>query len=185
MLNKLANIFAKSNAVPEENTYAQIVAQARQIPFYRDADVPDTLDGRFDMIVLHVFLLIHRTNAEGDEESTDYAQLVFDRMFMDMDESLREMGVGDLSVGKKIKKMARVFYGRSQAYENALKSEENTLDEVAKVVARNIYDDEQAVEKAKGLAAYIIAAVDHLAEQPIEDILAGKISFPQFQGQVS
>ncbi|MGI9373272.1 MAG: ubiquinol-cytochrome C chaperone family protein [Hyphomicrobiales bacterium] len=184
MLDKLANIFTKSNDLPEENTYAQIVAQARQEAFYRDAGVPDTLDGRFDMIVLHVFLLIHRTNQEGDDRSIEYAQRVFDCMFNDMDESLREMGVGDLSVGKKIKKMARVFYGRAQAYENALNRGENSGESLAISVARNVFSDENRLKEGKRLASYVVSAVDLLSEQPIEDILAGNIQFPQVQDNI-
>ena len=85
--------------------YEKIVAQARRPAFYLAGNVEDSVDGRFDMLVLHVYLLVNRMYTDGDERGTTFSQGVFDHLFEDMDRSLREMGVGDLSVGKKIKKM--------------------------------------------------------------------------------
>ncbi|WP_374466727.1 ubiquinol-cytochrome C chaperone family protein, partial [Ferrovibrio sp.] len=90
--------------------YRAIVAQSRQAGFYREHGVPDSLDGRFDMIVLHSFLVMRRLRRIG-AAAEPLSQQLFDLMFADMDSNLREIGVGDLSVGKKVKAMAQAFYG--------------------------------------------------------------------------
>src|SRR5262245_48094906 len=95
--------------------YAAAIAQARQPVFYAGLRVPDTVDGRFELVALHVFLILQRLKSEP--EATPFAQALFDTMFADMDRNLREMGVGDLSVGKKVKAMAQGLYGRIAAYE--------------------------------------------------------------------
>jgi cytochrome b pre-mRNA-processing protein 3 len=114
--------------------YAKAVAQARQPVFYAEREVPDTVDGRFDLLVLHVFLLLHRLGAEG-KATKKLAQGLFDLMFADMDRSLREMGVSDMRVGKKVKEMARAFYGRVDAYEPVL----GDLAKLEEALARNLY----------------------------------------------
>lgn len=101
-----------------DKLYAAIVAQARSESFYRDCGVPDTVDGRFDLIVLHTYIVLDRLRAEG-EAGRKLSQQLFDTLFDDMDRSLREMGVGDLSVGKHVKRMASGFYGRMKAYDEA------------------------------------------------------------------
>jgi len=118
--------------------YAKAVAQARLPVFYAEREVPDTVDGRFDLLALHVFLLLHRLGVEeghARRETKRLSQGLFDLMFADMDRSLREMGVSDMSVGKRVKEMARAFYGRIDAYEPA-------LDDAARLeqaLARNLY----------------------------------------------
>ncbi|MGB1548449.1 MAG: ubiquinol-cytochrome C chaperone family protein, partial [Alphaproteobacteria bacterium] len=89
--------------------YTQIVAQARRKEFYTAGGVPDTLDGRFEMLALHAFLVLYRLKRLDADE---LAQALFDMMFADMDENLREIGVGDLSVDKRVKRMVSAFYGR-------------------------------------------------------------------------
>ena len=95
--------------------YGAAVAAARDPYLYATLDVPDTLDGRFDAVVLHVFLVIRRLNEEA-EAGPAMAQAVFDAMFLDMDINLREMGVGDMSVGRRNKAMWEAFHGRCAAY---------------------------------------------------------------------
>ena len=104
--------------------------------FYADWGVPDTLDGRFDMISLHAFLVLDRL--KGTEQA--FRQGLVDEFFADMDRSLREMGVGDLSVGKKVRKMAEVFYGRVAAYDQALAGPDGALEAA---IARNVFPDVQ------------------------------------------
>ena len=101
----------------ERKLYEAIVAAARHPVFYARWGVADTIDGRFDMIILHAFAVLERMKGEAPE----FRQRLVDEMFSDMDRSLREMGVGDLSVGKRIRVMAEVFYGRISAYESAFK----------------------------------------------------------------
>src|SRR5260370_6969849 len=95
--------------------YRRVVEQARQPIFFTDYGVPDTLDGRFELICLHAFLYLHRLKGEPPP-ATWLCQSFFDEMFADFDRALREMGTGDLSVRKHVKRTARAFYGRIRAY---------------------------------------------------------------------
>lgn len=154
--------------------YRAVVEQARRPDFYRDLGVPDTLDGRFDMVVLHAFLVLHRLKAEGQAQGP-VGQALFDLMFADMDASLREMGVGDLSVGKKVKQMATGFYGRVAAYEQGLDAGVAALGEALR---RNLYG---TVEPAQGhvaaMAGYVRRQADLLATQPVAAVLVGQVRF--------
>ena len=88
--------------------------------FYRALGVPDTLDGRFDLVALHAFLLIHRLQ-DAPDPGPALAQAVFDAMFSDMDNNLREIGVSDLSVGKRMRAMWEAFHGRAKVYATAIR----------------------------------------------------------------
>ncbi len=122
----LSRLFRRAPQVADAYPlYAGAVAQARQPVFYARLGVPDTVDGRFDLVALHIFLILQRLKAEPD--AAPFAQAVFDAMFADMDRNLREMGVGDLSVGKKVKAMAQGLYGRIAAYEAGLAAGEEAL----------------------------------------------------------
>ena len=178
IFEKLIRRFQSSEPV-ERRIYESIVAQARQPEFYADAGVPDTVDGRFDMIVLHVCLLVLRLNKEGSAEAKKFAQAVFDEMFMDMDHSLREMGVGDLSVGKKIKKMARVFYGRASAYEKAFEGGEGVEERLEEVISRNILEGEDNDAGVGKIARYAVSSAALLEKQGVSDIYTGNIEFPE------
>ena len=154
--------------------YRRVVEQARQTVFFTDYGVPDTLDGRFELICLHAFLYLHRLKADRPQASP-FCQCFFDRMFADFDRSLREMGVGDLSVGKHVKRMARAFYGRILSYEAGLAGEDSVL---AAALARNVFGTVSAPESAvDDMATYVRRAVRALRSQSAADLLAGDISF--------
>ena len=109
MLNRLLSRLRRSSEwSPGSALYFALLQQARHAVFFRDWGVPDTVDGRFDMIVLHAMLVIRRLR-QGGAEGQAVAQEMFDRMFLDFDRSLRELGVGDMSIGKQIKKMGKAF----------------------------------------------------------------------------
>jgi cytochrome b pre-mRNA-processing protein 3 len=116
--------------------YGAAVAAARAPRLYAELGVPDTLDGRFDMVGLHAFLLIDRLRREAPPGPA-LAQSVFDAMFSDMDVTLREMGVGDLSVGKRVREMWEAFHGRAAAYEAALAEADDAA--LATALARNVW----------------------------------------------
>src|SRR5574340_1791889 len=99
--------------------YISVVEQARRSEFYLELAVPDSLDGRFDLLTLHMFLLLNRLG-QGGRAFRGLGQALFDLMFADMDQSLRELGVSDTAVGGRVKAMARAFYGRVAAYEPGL-----------------------------------------------------------------
>ncbi|MCX5493630.1 ubiquinol-cytochrome C chaperone [Kaistia dalseonensis] len=162
--------------------YGAIVAQSRQPAFYADWLVPDTLDGRYDMIVLHDFLLFYRLKTESDADRR-LGQAVFDIFLKDMDGALREMGVGDISVPKKLKKMAEVFYGRVSAYDAALAAGDGAALEAA--IARNIFPEGDPAGSAGRMAAYVEAATVALAAQPIDVIRAGRIDFPAIRSNTA
>jgi len=154
--------------------YQRIVDQARQPVFFTEHGVPDTLDGRFELICLHAFLYLHRLKADRPQASP-FCQSFFDRMFADFDRSLREIGVGDLSVGKHVKRMARAFYGRILSYEAGLAGDDAAL---AVALARNVFGTVSAPEcAADEMAAYVRRAVRTLRSQSATDLLAGDISF--------
>lgn len=153
--------------------YAAVVAQARHHDFYADWGVPDTPTGRFDLIVLHSFLVLHRL--KGDAAGRPLAQALCDAVVEDMDRNLREMGTGDLSVGKKVKRLMEGFYGRLGAYEEALQSGDDML---ISVLRRNLYasvDSDDAGSAA--LARYVRREAAALQGQPIEQLSAGTVSF--------
>jgi len=156
--------------------YSVIVAKARQPYFYADLRVPDTVEGRFDMIALHAILVMNRL-ATGNAPAKVLSQKIFDEMFSDMDRALREMGAGDLSVGKKVRRMAEVFYGRAKAYRDALG--QGDLPGLEQALARNIYPDGAEPDNLARLARYAAASSRALAGQSDVDVLAGRIYFPE------
>jgi cytochrome b pre-mRNA-processing protein 3 len=155
--------------------YEAAVAQARQPAFYMHAAVPDTLDGRFDLLSLHAFLVFHRLRDEGPQAGA-VSQALFDHMFADMDENLREIGVGDLSVGRKVKTMAKALMGRIAAYEPGLSDSAVLADALGRNLYRGAAVDAQAVAR---VARYMTTAVAELARQGTAALLEGKIRFPE------
>jgi cytochrome b pre-mRNA-processing protein 3 len=150
-----------------------IVAQARQPAFYTALGVPDTLDGRFELIALHGFLLMHRL--KGEPTGVDLAREVAERIFDDLDASLREMGAGDLGVGKRIKKMGEAFYGRVAAYDAGLAEG----GDLAEALRRNLYGTAAPSEDALAAAtAYVRKSHSYLKNISFSDIFSGQIKFP-------
>jgi cytochrome b pre-mRNA-processing protein 3 len=133
--------------------YGAVVARARNRHFYEEFQVPDTFDGRFEMYVMHLFLLHNRLKNEA-QEHRQISQLVFDAFIDDMDAALREAGVGDQTVPKRIKKMTRVFYGRTGVYETALQ-DDNVVAALEPVIARNLYPDTDSGGAESRLAGYM------------------------------
>ncbi len=155
--------------------YSAAVGQARMPEFYEDHGVADTPDGRFDMIMLHVYLLIRRLK---DESGTgrDLAQAVFDLMFADMDQNLREMGAGDVGVSIRIKDMAKAFYGRIAAYDAGLAGA--TDEELAVALRRNLYRKTEVADTAvAAMAAYVRGQSAALTAQNTDELLRGVIDF--------
>lgn len=159
--------------------YNAVVAQSRQPAFYTRLGVPDTLDGRFDMIVLHAFLILYRLKRESGKPVQTLSQALFDLMFADMDHNLREMGVGDLSVGKKVKQMAGAFMGRIAVYEEGLAAQSDVLE---RALTRNLYrrdpdDPTLAPECPALMAEYVRRESRSLVDQPLDRLMAGQVTF--------
>ncbi|MEP0944290.1 MAG: ubiquinol-cytochrome C chaperone family protein [Rhizobiaceae bacterium] len=130
--------------------------------------MPDTFDGRFEMLVMHLFLIHNRLKDEA-QEHRKISQLVFDAFIDDMDAALREAGVGDQTVPKRIKKMTQVFYGRTGAYETAL-AEENVAQALSPVIARNLFPEIDSGGAEVALADYMAGQAAVLVDLPAEAI---------------
>jgi len=155
--------------------YGTIVAQARMPSFYQDFAVTDSINGRFDLLVLHLVLVIERLNRE--EGLRDLAQGLFDRFCRDMDDNLREIGIADLKVPKEMRKMGEAFYGRGQAYQTALAAPGAAALE--ETLVRNIYAGSAppAAVTAR-LAAYVREVVRVLDTQDASALEAGRLQLP-------
>ena len=164
MFKKFFNGFQRKRDVYQ--LYNIIVEQARTPAFYLEFEVEDTVDGRFDMILLHLFLILQRLEREGELEERLQRELQ-EAFINDMDRSLREMGVGDMSVGKQVKKMSVAWFGRSKAYSKALEVDDNKLLEDA--LNRNIYRDDPK-NSAVRLSQYVRASYASLNQQSVDDI---------------
>jgi cytochrome b pre-mRNA-processing protein 3 len=171
----LRDLFTPTEEGLVDRLYGRLVAQARAPGLYTACGVPDTFDGRFEALVLHLFLLLHRLK----RESADLRALgtrIGERMIVDFDENLREMGVGDLSVGKKVTFMAEATYGRVAAYDSGLAAGDDGLEAALR---RNLYGTVVDPDAAKvaHVAAYMRRVAAHLAHQPVADIRAGRVDF--------
>jgi cytochrome b pre-mRNA-processing protein 3 len=153
--------------------YGAIVAQARNPALYTDFGVPDTVEGRFEMIILHLALTLRHLRADEAEKAV--GQEVFDAFCADMDRSLREMGVGDLGVGKRMRKMAEAFYGRAGRYDQGLSA--GDAGEVAATIGRSVYGEADD-PRARLLAAYATAADAALAATPADGLMVARIAWP-------
>ena len=160
--------------------YAAAVRQARNPTLYTEGGVADTLDGRFDLIVLHVVPLMRRLR-QCDEAGRQMSQALFDVMFDDMDQSLREMGVGDLRVGKRVKQMARAFYGRAMAYDRAFEQAPGAerRRSIAEALERNVFNnDPPAADRVHALAGYVETLLDALDRHSAAALLGGELGLP-------
>ena len=158
-----------------ESLYDRIVAAARQPAFYGVLGVPDTPIGRYEMIALHVFLFLHRVRGAAPPLK-GIAQELTDTFFLEVEHSIRELGVGDLGVPKRMKKLARMFYGRAESYGAALDAEDAAA--LSAALARNVTPERPDWPGAASLAAYALAARRLLAAQSPAELESGRIGFP-------
>jgi cytochrome b pre-mRNA-processing protein 3 len=169
------NHFRKPHA-PQRGTieaiYGMIVAQAREPLFYAGLGVPDTVNGRFDMVLLHLWMVLRRLRPV--DGGADLAQALFDHFCGDMDDNLREMGVGDLTVPKRMQKFGEAFYGRAAAYDSALDAGTEPL---AQALCKNILDGGD-IGRGRLLAAYAKAAIAGLAAPDDASLGNGSWQFP-------
>lgn len=154
--------------------YMALVEQARQPAFYVDRGVPDDKEGRFDMIVMHAFLVLRRLKRDHDK-TNELAQAVFDVMFADMDRNLREMGVSDLVVGRRVKNLVKAFYGRVVAYEAGLDGADEVL---AAALERNLFRNTKPEDRdIAGMIQYMRREAESLDVQSLENLMSGEVSF--------
>ena len=174
----IARLFrrAKLRLSPADALYSAVVEKSRDAAFYASFGVPDTVDGRFDMIVIHTMLVFRRLR-DGGSNADNTGQMLFDWMFKDMDRSLREMGVGDVGVARHIKKMAKAFYGRAAEYEKGLDGDPAVL---AQSLETNVFRQGTPSPAALvSMADYLRRAASFLGQQSVADIVAGCVRFPE------
>jgi cytochrome b pre-mRNA-processing protein 3 len=150
-----------------------IVAQAREPAFYTSLGVRDTVNGRFDMLILHLWLVLRRL--QSMEGANGLSQALFDRFCADMDDNLREMGVGDLTVPKRMQAFGEAFYGRTAAYDLAFGEGE---EELAQALSKNVFNGE-ALDSARALAAYARETSENFAKLDDASLPKGAWTFPQ------
>ena len=151
--------------------YGAAVAQARSPALYEALRAPDTPEGRFELYTLHVVLILRRLKRQGPQ-AQETAQGLFDAYLRSLDDGLRELGVGDLSVGKKMRKLGEAFYGRAKSYDEAMEALPDDTALTA-LIGRTLGEGDVA-----GLTAYSARAAQALAAQPLDTILQGDITWP-------
>ena len=174
MFKRLFNRGSQVDRLIVDAIYGEIVAAARQPTFYSAWDVPDTPLGRFEMMGLHVFLLLHRLRGE-EGAAREAAQEITDEFFRDVDHSIRELGIGDVGVPKRMKKLSRMFYGRVLSYGEAIDKGDRAM--LAEALARNVQPGIEGWTGAAPLAAYVMEAAAGLASRRSDEILAGRLHF--------
>ena len=163
-----------------EQLYAAIVAQARQPSFYSELGLADTIPGRFELVSLHMFIILDRLNNKGGLDN-EVAQQLVDVMFQDMDDVAREIGVGDMGVGPRIKKLARSFQSRLEYYKEAIdgdgrgKFNRGTLSEA--IIEIHFRQDKAQMGKAEELAAYVNECQTKIGERSLVEMVSAKQLF--------
>jgi cytochrome b pre-mRNA-processing protein 3 len=160
--------------------YGTIVAQARAPAFYRVYGVADTVGGRLEMIMLHIVLFLRRL--EGEAPSTRaLGQGLFDRFCRDMDDNMRELGVGDLAVPRSMRRIGEAFYGRQAAYREGLDAADDEL--LAAALQRNVFAGASKRQPARELAVYVREAARRLAAQ--DGFERAQLAFPDPEQVIS
>jgi cytochrome b pre-mRNA-processing protein 3 len=154
--------------------YTGVVEQARSPAFYVDLAAPDTVEGRFEIYTLHVVLVLDRLRRNG-AAAGETAQSLFDTYVKSLDHALREMGVGDLSVGRKMRRLGEAFYGRAKSYEAAFAALPAD-DDLKALLKRTVYAESEG-GPLDALAAYVLAQRENLGKQPLEALLEGRVSW--------
>ena len=175
-LQKLAAIFRpgglKGRAQsPSEQLYYDVLAASRQAPLFADYGVEDSIDGRFDALCLVQSLMMRRLSGQ-DGAIKELAQGLFDAMFMDMDLTLREMGVGDMGVGKRVKLMSEAYMGRLKSYDDAISAGDKTA--LSEALRRNLFRQDDENPKEAELAGKILKIAERLDKVDEEAFLSGE-----------
>lgn len=170
----LASLFkARPARARGQALYRAVIAQARTPELYRTLGAPDTYEGRFELYVLHLALVLRRLKRQGSE-AEEVSQATFDAFVSGLDAGLREMGVGDISVGRKMRKLGEAAYGRFKGYDEALAVDDGTL---AAMLRRTVFAGDEAAE-VMGLAEYARAADAALGDTPLAAVIDGELRWP-------
>lgn len=166
-----------TSAAAGQSLYAGAVAQARTPSFYTALGVADRIDARFELYTLHVVLLVLRLGGEG-QRAAETSQSLFDTFVSALDNTLREIGVGDLSVAKRIRPLAEAVYGRARGYSAALTGEPD-VEALSGLLSRTVLAEAEPGPRAQPLVDYVIRAHASLSTQPLGSFLAGQAIWPE------
>lgn len=158
--------------------YGAVVTQARAPYFYADLGVPDTPSGRYEMVTLHLFLVLERLRS-ADDRGSPLARMLAEAFVADMDDSLRELGTGDLAVPKKVRRAAAGLYERSMSYRAAIAASDKLA--ISAILTEHAYAG-IAHPGAEVLARYVVDASQRLADTDIEEALQARRAFPPLHG---
>jgi len=177
---RFASLFERRRRRAAVNAaYLRLVERARMPIFFTEWGVPDSFDGRFEVLALHAFLVFNRLRAER-ARTAEFAQALFDMMFADLDRAVREMGATDVGVGRHVKAMARGFYGRIVAYERGLAAGDGALEDALR---RNLFGTAApAPAQLEAAAFYLQRQAAALAALPVAAVLAGELPFAPLDG---
>lgn len=165
----MLSLFKRRSSPAIPALHDAVVAASRAESFYLSAGVPDTLDGRFGLLAVHAFLVMRNLRGRAD----NLAQLLFDRIFSQLDLNLRELGVGDMGVGKRVRVMGEAFYGSLSAYEAALKQGDEAL---YKALCNNLYGTLPEAP-TRATVQPVIDYIKRNADLPLADLMNGKVEF--------
>lgn len=164
----------KNNRAIFERQYGSLTAVVREPVFYTDLSVPDTVMGRFELLSVVMILYFRRTR-HASKGGQEIAQYIVDAFFQDIDHSMRELGIGDQGVPKRMKKFASMFYGRLKSYAEALDAKDASA--LAQALSRNIFaTDMSAAADLTALANWMMVAEEHLLQQSDENLLSGNLA---------
>jgi cytochrome b pre-mRNA-processing protein 3 len=174
MLNRFFSRTRRADRLLANQLYEQIVAAARRPEFFVELNIPDTPLGRFEVLSLHMIVFLRRARGVADLDAA--AQQITDEFFLDVDHALRELGIGDVGVPKRMKKLARMFYGRVRSYGDALDSGDSHA--LSHALARNVMPDRLDWKECTALCEYVRESALHLASIPDDALARSKITFP-------
>jgi len=169
-------LFKKKNPYEAEAAaaYAQIAAHIREPAFFKKHKVPDTFDGRYDLLLVHAFIVMQALRQIGDSREGMFNQALFDATFSNMDQTLREMGIGDMGISKHMRKMMKAFNGRMHAYATSLER-----GDLLEVLHRNLYSGDEAVDlkTVERFATYVTKQLERLTDQGFDKVIVSKKLF--------
>lgn len=184
------NIFRKQDKSYQAQAfelYARSMTVARNPAFFEDYEVPDSLQGRFEVLSLYISMLMLRLSQEDSEDATQLSQALFDAMFADMDQSLRQIGIGDMTIPKRMKHLMKSLNGRLHKYREGLeKIEEDGGAELKNALRRNLYGTQEGVsdQSLQIMAHYLSDLKAGLDAQALEMLLSGQVEFPEIKSKV-
>ena len=170
--------YEKKTQLISENLYAEALSHSRIEPLYTRYGVPDTFDGRFESLLLHIYLVYHKIRSH--EKYEELSQCIFDLAFKDMQLTLREIGIGDVGIPKHMKKMMKAFNGRMHAYKNAIEDNPDQENILYETLSRNLYGtvlEDTKESMIRDMEFYVLLCVELLYELDTEKVAMGNIMF--------